>query len=55
MFPLYDDNPTQRTPIVTYALILINVLALVWLAIFRRPRSKRLFMNTDSSRRGSAN
>ncbi len=30
MFPLYDDNPTTRTPLITYALIAINVLAFLW-------------------------
>ena len=27
MFPLKDDNPTSRTPVVTIALIVANVLA----------------------------
>jgi membrane associated rhomboid family serine protease len=31
MFPFADNNPTHRTPYVTYALILINVLAFLWL------------------------
>lgn len=31
MFPLSDDNPTQRTPFATMALILINVL--VWVFV----------------------
>src|SRR5688572_31402423 len=31
MFPLRDDNPTLLTPVVTVALILINVLA--WMYI----------------------
>ena len=30
MIPLTDDLPTERTPIVTYALIAANVLAFLW-------------------------
>ncbi len=30
MIPLKDDNPIDRTPIVTYALVLANVLAFCW-------------------------
>lgn len=30
MIPLKDDNPTERLPIVTYALVAANVLAFVW-------------------------
>ena len=30
--PFHDDNPTQRTPVVTFALIGLNVAALFWLA-----------------------
>ena len=32
MFPLYDNNPTQRTPVVTYALVAINVLVFFWMS-----------------------
>jgi membrane associated rhomboid family serine protease len=32
MIPLYDHNPTHRTPLVTVALIAINTLVMVWLA-----------------------
>ncbi len=28
--PLYDDNPAQRRPIVTYLLVAINVLVFFW-------------------------
>jgi hypothetical protein len=31
VFPYRDDNETQRTPYVTYALIALNVLA--WLLV----------------------
>jgi rhomboid family protein len=30
MFPFADNNPTHRTAVVTYALILVNVLAFLW-------------------------
>jgi membrane associated rhomboid family serine protease len=30
VIPLKDDNPVERTPIVTYALLAANVLAFVW-------------------------
>ncbi len=30
MFPLFDDVPVRRTPVVTYALVAINVLVFVW-------------------------
>ena len=29
-FPFADNNPTHRTPVITYALILANVLAFLW-------------------------
>jgi len=31
MFPLYDDNPTEHTPLLTYALVAINVLVFFWM------------------------
>lgn len=30
MIPLKDDNPTERTPVVTYALMLVNAAAFLW-------------------------
>lgn len=30
MIPLKDDNPTERTPLVTYALVAANVVAFLW-------------------------
>ena len=30
MFPLHDDNPTQRTPFVTIALIVACALVFLW-------------------------
>jgi len=30
MLPLKDLNPTRRTPVITYALIVINVLVFIW-------------------------
>ena len=32
MFPLYDNNPTERTPVVTYLLVAINVLVFLWVS-----------------------
>jgi membrane associated rhomboid family serine protease len=32
MFPLYDNNPIERTPLVTYALVAINVLVFLWMS-----------------------
>jgi membrane associated rhomboid family serine protease len=32
MIPLYDHNPTQRTPYVTLLLIVVNTAVMVWLA-----------------------
>ena len=28
--PFHDDNPTRRTPVVTYSLVAMNVLAFLW-------------------------
>jgi membrane associated rhomboid family serine protease len=33
MFPLYDDNPTSRTALVTIGFIVINVAVMAWLAL----------------------
>jgi membrane associated rhomboid family serine protease len=30
VIPLKDDNPTERTPLVTYALVAANVVAFLW-------------------------
>lgn len=32
MFPLYDNNPTEHTPLVTYLLVAINVLVFFWMS-----------------------
>jgi membrane associated rhomboid family serine protease len=29
--PFHDDNPTERTPVVTYALVAINVVVFLWM------------------------
>jgi membrane associated rhomboid family serine protease len=39
--PLYDDNPTQRTPVVTIALILLCILAYGW-QVSLGPRGEEL-------------
>jgi membrane associated rhomboid family serine protease len=30
LIPLHDDNPTRRTPVVTYVLVAINALVFIW-------------------------
>jgi membrane associated rhomboid family serine protease len=32
MFPLYDNNPTERTPVVTFLLVAVNVLVFLWMS-----------------------
>jgi membrane associated rhomboid family serine protease len=32
LFPLHDENPTTRTPYVTYGLVLVNLAIMVWLS-----------------------
>ena len=44
MFPLRDDNPTIRTPVVTIAFILVNVI--VWLYVEGAGMSERLLADT---------
>ena len=39
LFPFRDNNPIQRTPVVTYALVAANVLALLWLG--RLPENRQ--------------
>ncbi len=43
MLPLDDDNPTHRTPFVTWALIAANVLAFLWQLDFGLERSVMRF------------
>ncbi len=31
IFPLRDDNPARRTPLVTYAIVAVNVAVLLWM------------------------
>jgi membrane associated rhomboid family serine protease len=42
MFPLYDNNPIQRTPVVTYALVAINVLVFLWASRLPDPQQQVL-------------
>ena len=30
--PFHDDHPTRRTPVVTYALVAVNVLVFLWMS-----------------------
>jgi membrane associated rhomboid family serine protease len=36
-FPLYDQNPTQRTPYVTVAIIVLNVISLLYASSLSNP------------------
>ena len=40
-FPFHDDNPTERTPVVTYGIVAINVLAFLWLSYACRRREQQ--------------
>lgn len=42
MFPLYDNNPTQRTPVITYALVAMNVLVFFWASRLPEPQQQVL-------------
>jgi membrane associated rhomboid family serine protease len=44
MFPLKDDNPTTITPIVTVALIVVNVLVFLYQYFLLEPPSSQLFV-----------
>jgi membrane associated rhomboid family serine protease len=43
MIPLRDNNPRRRVPVVTYALIALNVLAFVWQLSLGRALEQTLF------------
>jgi membrane associated rhomboid family serine protease len=43
MFPLSDENPTRRTPILTWLLILINIGVFVWQLQFSPQELTRVF------------
>lgn len=45
MFPFADNNPTHRTPVVTYALILANVLAFLWFWQLEEPQQIAVTFN----------
>lgn len=42
--PFHDDNPTRRTPLVTYVLIALNVLVFVWSTYFLPPQRQEQFL-----------
>jgi membrane associated rhomboid family serine protease len=44
MFPIHDINPTRRLPIITYALIGINVLVFIWEMSLPESQLERVFM-----------
>jgi membrane associated rhomboid family serine protease len=37
MLPLKDLNPTRRVPVITYALVAINVVVFLWELLFSAP------------------
>ena len=43
MFPLSDENPTRRTPVLTWLLILINVAVFAWQLQFSPQELTRIF------------
>jgi membrane associated rhomboid family serine protease len=44
MLPLKDLNPTRRIPIVTYALIGVNVAVFIWELLLPAPELQQLFL-----------
>lgn len=44
MFPLHDDNPTYRTPVVTYGIIVVNALAFLWLLGVQRAELPQVYV-----------
>jgi membrane associated rhomboid family serine protease len=45
MFPISDANPTRRLPILTYALIAINVLVFLWELTLTQSQLDQAFLN----------
>lgn len=45
MFPISDVNPTRRFPILTYALIAINVLVFLWELTLSEQQLQQTFLN----------
>lgn len=44
IFPLRDENPVQIQPVVTYAIIAINLVALLWLNQLPAPRQQMVVL-----------
>ncbi|MEA1952559.1 MAG: rhomboid family intramembrane serine protease, partial [Planctomycetota bacterium] len=42
--PFHDENPTRRPPLVTYALIALNVLVFVWATYLLPPKEQELLL-----------
>ena len=45
MFPISDANPTRRLPILTYALIVVNVLVFLWELTLSQSQLDQAFLN----------
>ncbi len=43
MLPMQDLNPRRRTPILTYALILLNVIVFIWELSFSQSQLEQVF------------
>ncbi len=43
-FPFRDHNPSRRTPVVTYGLVAVNVLAFLWLNLLPDREQQRVVM-----------
>lgn len=43
-FPFHDDNPTRRPPVVTVALVAVNVLGFLWVGTLPLERRQTLYL-----------
>ena len=43
-FPFHDDNPTTRPPVVTVALVAVNVLCFLWILALPEARRQALYL-----------
>jgi membrane associated rhomboid family serine protease len=45
MFPIQDLNPTRRLPILTYGLIILNVIIFVWEMSLSEGQLQQVFLD----------
>jgi membrane associated rhomboid family serine protease len=43
-FPFHDDNPTMRPPVVTVALVAVNLLGFLWVGMLPAARQQALYL-----------